>query len=131
MAVAVGFAGPILTAEFEADDTIVEGQLVMFDTTDDLVIGTTVADQEDTIGIALKAAVDGGRLPVRLLGHAIVPMIAGGTVTRGLKVKVEGADGRVVNIGASDDAGMAVGRALKSSATDGDLIPVLILERLG
>lgn len=98
---------------------------------DTAVTATTVADTKLAIGVALNAAGSGENVDVRLLGCGIFVMIAGGTVTRGTKVKVEGADGRVTDLGGSDDDALSVGRALKSTSTDGDLIPVLVLSYKG
>lgn len=96
---------------------------------DDTVTGTS--DANLCIGIAMEAVASGDagatrKIAVRLMGSAIVPMIGNGTVTRGKLAVATGTAGKVTDTGSTPDARTVVGRFLKSSAVDGDYVPVLI-----
>lgn len=108
-------------------------QLVAFGATTELVTGTTSAGMVNAIGRALEAIASGDAgatkmCEVELLTPGTrVYLKAGGTVTAGALVEVEGTDGRVVDMGAAaaGDGSKRIGRALTSGA-DGELVLVMI-----
>ena len=108
---------------------IAKYQMVAFGADDDTITGTS--DTNLCIGIAMEAVASGDagatkRILVRLNGSAVVPMIGNGTVTRGKLAVATGTAGKVTDTGATPDARTVVGRFLKSDATDGNHVPVLI-----
>lgn len=118
---------------FKAAGAVAEYQLVKFGADADTVTGTTVDADSAVIGVAVESissadATAGRTFCVRLLGSVVVPMIAGGTITLGSKLEVEGTSGRVISVGtaAAADARNIVGIALGATTTAGDYVPVLV-----
>lgn len=133
MSIAIGFSEPNngLFASFATTSSvaIAKYQMVAFGADDDTITGTS--DANLCIGIAMEAISSGDagstkRCQVRLNGAAIVPMIGNGTVTRGKLAVATGTAGKATDSGSTPDARTIVGRFLRSSAVDGDYVPVLI-----
>ena len=122
-----------LTHKFtcKTSDTFVLYQLVYFDSgSSTTVTATTGANGETAIGIAMEAittAAAGREIEIMLLGDGdIFPLINGSSCTAGVKVAIEGTDGRVTDVGATPASGSVIGIALATTSTDGDYLPVLI-----
>ena len=118
-----------LVGSFLAAGAVVKNALVVL-SADDTVSATTANDSELVIGKAIFAisAADvtaGKTVDIELFGRAVVELLAGGTVTRGLRQTPVGTAGKITNVGASPDPGAVIGIAMKSGV-DGDVIPVLI-----
>lgn len=121
---------PFLTTAAVA---IAKGQLVCPGANDDTITGATTADAIRVSGIALEAVAlaDAGgakkRVEVYLLqSGTIVPMIVGAAVTKDSQVSIQGTTGRIKDAPTTPDPRSLLGRALASSSTVGDLVPVLI-----
>lgn len=108
---------------------IAKYQMVAFGADDDTITGTS--DANLCIGIAMEAVASGEagatkKIDVLLNGRAIVPMIGNGSCTRGKLAVATGSAGKVTDTGSTPDARTVVGRFLKSDATDGNHVPVLV-----
>jgi len=75
----------------------------------------------NTLGVARSDAAIGDRMPVDVIGTAIVT--AGAAIAKGARVEV-GAAGKA----ATHASGVAVGVALDAAAADGDKIEVLLIQ---
>lgn len=121
---------PFLTTAAVA---IVKGQLVAPGADDDTITGTTSTSATRLMGVALADVLAGDagptqpRIEVHLLqSGAVIPMIVGAAVTAGSLVICNGTAGRIADAGATPDARTVIGRALASSSTAGDLVPVMV-----
>lgn len=124
-------SGNGLYADFATTSSvaITKGQLVCFGADDDTITGTADVNLAFAVAMENIASGDAGatkRCKVRLLGHAVVPMIGNGTVTRGKLAVAVATTGKVTDTGATPDGRTVIGRFLVSSATNNDLVPVLI-----
>lgn len=105
---------PLLTKTFTASGTIAQARFV---TPAVAQAGAGV----NTLGVASVAAVSGDKLPVVVLGTAVVE--AGAAVSIGATIKTD-ANGKAITWATS---GAKVALALSAASADGDSIEVLLI----
>lgn len=107
---------PLLIKTFKATGTINKNNIVKFGSNDDEVVEAAAAT-DLVIGVAVEAAVSGGRVDVILFG--IAQVVAGGTITRGNMVVSSASGTAVQQAAASGVNNIVLGQAI-DSAVSGD-----------
>ncbi len=115
----------------KTSDTFGKFQLAVLDTaSEDTITATTSASIETAwcrVNEAITSAAAGRTTEVTLLRDGdIIVLVNGSSCTAGSQVIVEGNDGRITDAGATPAVGSVIGRALRTTSTDGHHVPVRV-----
>ncbi len=108
-----------------AQSAVYQNQAVVLGSVEDTCTLATASNQSNFIGFALNdQTVTGQTVAVHMAG-GIAKGIAGASVSAGAYQIIEGVDGRLANLTATNSNRYVVAQCLRDGV-DGDVIPVLI-----
>lgn len=126
----MSYRNPILTKNFDAGGAINQCTIVKFGVADETVVKAAAAT-DLLIGIVDIAQTEAGNSvatgdPTDVMLAGIAEVEAGGTIARGEWVTSD-ADGHAIKATPAADTNMQVIGKAMASASDGDIVPVMIM----
>lgn len=117
--------GGALVRVMTAQSTLYQYQAVVLGSAEDTCTLATASNQSNFIGFVLQdASATGLTVQVHMAG-GIAKAIAGASVSAGAYQIIEGVDGRLCNLTATNSNRYVVAQCLRDGV-DGDVVPVLI-----